>query len=96
MFFNAIGIIEKKTLNVCNNFNNYRNNKNNNINNRNSNKNNSIVNNKRNSNNNSTMGLIQTAIHFEPMIDIPASNYSCIYSTMSFVMDPPFFIVLGI
>jgi len=31
--------------------------------------------------------LGKTAIHFEPMIDMPASDYSCIYSTMSFVSD---------
>ena len=29
----------------------------------------------------------KTAIHFEPMIDIPSSDFSCIYSTMSFVSD---------
>ena len=26
-----------------------------------------------------------TAIHFEPMIDMPSSDYSCFYSTMSFL-----------
>ena len=29
----------------------------------------------------------KTAIHFEPMIDIPSSDYSCIYSTMLFVSE---------
>ena len=29
----------------------------------------------------------KTAIHFEPMFDIPSSDYSCIYSTMLFVSD---------
>ena len=29
----------------------------------------------------------KTAIHFEPVIDMPSSDYSCIYSTMSFVSD---------
>ena len=29
----------------------------------------------------------KTAIHFDPMIDMPPSDYSCIYSTMSFVLD---------
>ena len=27
----------------------------------------------------------KTAIHFEPMIDMHSSDYSCIYSTMCFV-----------
>ena len=29
----------------------------------------------------------KTAIHFEPMIDMPSCDYSCIYSTMSFISD---------
>ena len=29
----------------------------------------------------------KTAIHFEPMIDIPSSDYSCIYSTILLVSD---------
>ena len=29
----------------------------------------------------------KTAIHFELMIDMPSSDYSCIYSTVSFVSD---------
>ena len=29
----------------------------------------------------------KTAIHFEPVIDMPSIDYSCIYSTMSFVSD---------
>ena len=29
----------------------------------------------------------KTAMHFEPMIDLPSSDYSCIYSTISFVSD---------
>ena len=29
----------------------------------------------------------KTTIHFEAMIDIPSSNDSCIYSTISFVSD---------
>ena len=29
----------------------------------------------------------KAAIHFEPMIDMQSSDYSCIYSTMSFVSE---------
>ena len=29
----------------------------------------------------------KTAIHFEPMIDMPSSDYPCMHSTMSFVSD---------